>query len=447
MSNVKQSVGLVEKHGLEQVPLNERNRKPIDMLIVVGGIWVCVPVLTLAGLFVPALGPGKAILAAVIGCFLGMLFPYFGSLMGATHGVPGTSLSRTAFGIKGSSITSILTLMAGIGWYIAHVLMAALIFNTAVQPLTGFDSLPFWVTVVSIVCIINTLLGIKTIVWLNRIFVPLLLVAITASFILSMNKVNWVLPSYEPTGGMSFPLAVSINFSVFVMSFIFAADYNRYASPEKKHTTSIMSAISPFFIQIFFIIVGVYLFVATGQVDLTQQLVSLNLLFLAGFIAVMASWTTNVTNLYAGGLALSNMIPKLNQFWSTIIVGALGTILTVLVSISLGYFGFLFSFLGVVGAGFVACNAIIIVDWIMRKRNVDVPALFDNSSNSKYWYTAGLNPIALVSWLIGSVTSYFLPHNTYPLILGFLLTGLIYVVFTKVFSKPISSDSNVEIAN
>lgn len=72
--------------------------------------------------------------------------------------------------------------------------------------------------------------------------------------------------------------------------------------------------------------------IVTGQYDISAILASLGVPILGLIALVFATWTTNVTNAYSGGLALSNLLgfDESKFKLTTGIAGAIGTILAAL---------------------------------------------------------------------------------------------------------------------
>ena len=56
------------------------------------------------------------------------------------------------------------------------------------------------------------------------------------------------------------------------------------------------------------LLTGALMSIVTGQYDISAILVSLGVPILGLIALVLATWTTNVTNAYSGGLALSNLL-------------------------------------------------------------------------------------------------------------------------------------------
>ena len=181
------------------------------------------------------------------------------------------------------------------------------------------------------------------------------------------------------------------------------------------------------------------MYVASGSVDLVSQLIKMNLIIVAGFLAVAVTVVTNVTNMYVPGLALTTALggygKKLHRHIATISMGIVGLILTLVVYTHLSYFGFLFDFLTYIGVMFASANAVIITDFILRKRNYKITDLESNTKGNQYWYTGGYNIIAIIAFLTGAIIASLMPQDYIPLFDGFAISSAIYLVGYAVSSK------------
>ena len=398
--------------------------------LMVGNVWVSLPVLTLAGLWAGEISTNLILIAGILGSVVGGIFPWIGGYIGSKYSLPNTLLSRAAWGTKGGVISSITTIMAGIGWYAAHLLLTALVIIGIMQTILHIST-AYTLIVIIVAGLLSLGLGFAGVNYISKMvkyFVPILLGLIIVMFVMAMQEVGWSYHNITPAHStLSFGEVVSVSFSVFVMSFIFSGDYGRFL---KNKGQSFGGAIGPVAIQSFFIVVGVMMYSATGSVDLVSQLIKMHLIIEAGFIAVAVTVVTNVTNMYVPGLALITAAEgygkTIHRHFATILMGAVGLALTIYIYVNISYFGFLFDFLTIVGAIFASANAVVITDFLLRRRNYNVRNLIDGTKNSTYFYQGGYNIMAIVAFLIGSLVGYFAPGSFIPLFDGFAVSSLIY---------------------
>lgn len=400
--------------------------------LMVGNVWVSLPVLTLAGLWAGEISTNLILIAGILGSIVGGLFPWIGGYIGAKFSLPNTLLSRASWGTKGGVVSSLTTIMAGIGWYATHLLLTALVIIGILESILHVSA-SYTIIVIIAAGLLSLGLGFAGVNYISKMakyFVPILLGLIIVMFVIAMQDVGWSYHNITPVHStLSFGEVISVSFSVFVMSFIFSGDYGRYL---KNKNQSFGGAIGPIAIQSFFIVVGVMMYSATGSVDLVSQLIKMHLIIEAGFIAVAVTVVTNVTNMYVPGLALTTAVKgygkNIHRHIATIMMGIIGLILTVIVYTHLTYFGFLFDFLTLVGAIFASANAVVIADFLLRKKNYKVKDLMDVSKSSSYYYKGGYNLLAILAFIIGSFVGYFAPGKFIPLFDGFAVSAAIYIM-------------------
>ena len=116
---------------------------------------------------------------------------------------------------------------------------------------------------------------------------------------------------------------------------------------------------------LFMLLTGGVMSVVTGQYDISAILVSLGVPFFGLLALVLATWTTNVTNAYSGGLALSNLLgfDESKFKHTTGIAGGIGTLLA-----AFGVLGKFEAFLNLMSALLPPLAGVIIANyWIIGR--------------------------------------------------------------------------------
>ena len=107
--------------------------------------------------------------------------------------------------------------------------------------------------------------------------------------------------------------------------------------------------------------------IVTGQYDISAILASLGVPVVGLIALVLATWTTNVTNAYSGGLALSNLLGFDESKFkvTTAIAGVIGTILA-----AFGLLNAFQGFLSLMSALIPPLAGVVIADyWLVCKGN------------------------------------------------------------------------------
>jgi len=144
--------------------------------------------------------------------------------------VPTMTASRLAFGIRGSYIPSIANGIQLLGWAANVTVVCGSSIHAIVLALTGFDCLALWLILTAVVQLLITAYGFRSITWLQRVSVPLLLILTVVVAILIFKEYG-VAPivTYTPVAAIGIMAGLDI-----VASNAFAwgpmvCDYTRYA--------------------------------------------------------------------------------------------------------------------------------------------------------------------------------------------------------------------------
>jgi NCS1 family nucleobase:cation symporter-1 len=162
-------------------------------------------------------------------------------------------------------------------------------------------------------------------------------------------------------------------------------------------------------------LIGLYSALVTGDADPTAWLISfgglkygiLGLLFLG-----IANIGTAVIGAYVASIGFKQ-IPyvqgKLSWNWITFLVFLPAALIAV--SIPKLFFDGIGTFMAFLGVFFAPIAGIQIADYFfLRKQRLSVLGLYDNSTNSPYYFLGGVNPAAVVGMLCGFATYVYLLH-------------------------------------
>ena len=150
--------------------------------------------------------------------------------------------------------------------------------------------------------------GFKGLKWLNYIAVPALVVVCLYGIIASMvqNDGGALIAAYNPPVSSGLVFGMSMVVASFALGGVISADYCRFAKNRGDVVKSSLVGVIP--AGLFMLLTGGVMSIVTGQYDISAILASLGVPFFGLIALVLATWTTNVTNAYSGGLALSNLL-------------------------------------------------------------------------------------------------------------------------------------------
>jgi nucleobase:cation symporter-1, NCS1 family len=165
------------------------------------------------------------------------------------------------------------------------------------------------------------------------------------------------------------------------------------------------------------------------------------------FVAA-ANLGTAIAGIYASAVGLRNFrrIEKLP--WHVVLLLTLAPVALVGILIPELFFARFGAFLAFIGVAFAPLCGIQIADYyVVRRRRIDIRAIFDSSSAGPYAFCGGFNPVAIVALGIGCIVYIYLlnpltyeSHGPFRLLTASLPTalasGLVYVVLTWWFVLP-----------
>ena len=365
-------------------------------------IWFCanvaVPRLMIGG-SLAELGFGRMLLILLL-CNIIVFLPLLAlGHIGFKTGIPTMAVSRISFGIRGSYIPSVANGIQLLGWAANVTVVCGSSINLIIREMTGFDCLLLWIAVTALFQLIITAYGFRSITWLQRLSVPLLLIlTIVTAVLIFVDYGTSFATSYTP----AVPLSLLVGLDI-VASNAFAwgpmvCDYTRYA--KSSHSAGMGTLVGSLIGAASFMFVGAISYMATGDPNPVEFLLSKGLGIPALLIIVLSSVTTNVVNLYSASISIVNIAPKVEP-WKIIVPAGLIVGGIAMIPNLIGHF---ITFLTIVGSIFVPMIAIMLVDYfIIRKGKADPQAALVEDSTSKYWYNKGFNWTALIVWFIGII--------------------------------------------
>ena len=138
------------------------------------------------------------------------------------------------------------------------------------------------------------------------------------------------------------------------------------------------------------LLTGALMSVVTGQYDISAILASLGVPFVGLVALVLATWTTNVTNAYSGGLALSNLLGFDESKFkvTTGVAGAIGTLLA-----AFGLLNAFQGFLSLMSALIPPLAGVLIASyWIVGK-----------GKRENFSPRPGFSAVGVISFAVGAV--------------------------------------------
>ncbi|MFC0547952.1 purine-cytosine permease family protein [Kutzneria chonburiensis] len=458
----------VEQRGIEHVPDEERYGTPRRQFWV----WSAANLSMLPvgyGLLVVAIGLNwwQAMLAVVIGICLS--YPLVGAVAvaGTRGGAPAMMLSRASFGVLGSRLPTLITWFTVVGWETVSVALGALATRTVLERLspglgnTGMVAVAF--AVIAIGTIVLGVYGYHVIQRVQR-WLTLITAVVTVVYLIV------VLPRlhFDLSGGHAGSAVTLLGGIVLVMAgtglgwLAAGADYSRYL-PRSTPKRSILgwTAAGGGVTQGLLVLVGVLLSTSDPSLAAAVSRDPIGALaaqaptwFLVPYlISVILSVTAaGAVDLYSSGLVLQAIGVRLPRPVTAGIDGVLMIVGGVYIVFVAPTFAAVFiAFLLISGVAAAAWAAVFLVDlWLHRRDGYDTAALDDADGRYGRFNWAGIGSMVIGTVVgLGLVTSadpqlavitgFLLPDSiahsplaitNLGIVLGFLLSGLLYAALT-----------------
>ncbi|UOE44103.1 purine-cytosine permease family protein [Agromyces larvae] len=405
----------------------------------IGMIWLAanlvVTTLLTGTLFIPAVDFGIAFAMIVLGTVGGAIVLTLVGNIGTRTGLPTMALTRGAFGTNGSLLPVTANVVILMGWSWVQAMLAGVTVDYLVHSLTGFSNPILFSVLAQTLVVVLAIFGHEGIARVEPWLAVAMLAIIAWIFITAFTTFSpaefQAIPADESLG-LTPVVVLDIVIATAISWTVLSADFNRLAASSRAGI--IGSGIGYTLSTVISMTLGA---VALGYVILSGgDAVAFDPGTIVGafgaplaiviFLSVMA---TNTMVVYGMVTSVVNArIGSRLRFLPTALV--LGLI-SIIGSTWLGLLNQFTDFLVMIGAFFVPVFAIMIVDYYLIKRSAYSRDILQRRGG-RYWYTAGVNWIAVGVWVVGAVVSYLWTY-VWPLPVGatipaFALTFVLYLV-------------------
>ena len=398
----------------------------LSLAMIWTGSMICIPCLMIGGVLGSGLSLSGVILAVLVGYGIVCLYMCLVGMESCDTGLPTVSMASAVLGEKGAQfIISLMLAIACVGWFGIQSAVCGESFSAMVAGFTGFE-IPSWISSIfwGLVMLLTAVYGYNGLKILNFIAVPALLIVLAYSMFLALSGGGLeTIKTFSSSSQMSFISAVSMVVASFALGGVISGDYSRYAKSRKDVVKSTVLGVFPS--GMVMMLIGAILSIVTGQYDISLVLAAVGVPALGLVALVLATWTTNVTNAYSGGLAVSNLFGFGEDRFkvSCAVAGVIGTILAAAGLLSEFEF-----FLNILSALIPPIAGVMIASyWILGKGRKE------NLRQKEGWYIPGIISFAagaVVAYVTGSISVFLIgPVN------GIVVSMIVYVVLEKTMKK------------
>jgi NCS1 family nucleobase:cation symporter-1 len=383
--------------GIEPTPTEERNLGGWDFFLLWAGAAISLAEIWAGSLVVP-LGLGLGLWAILLGHLIGNTPFALGGLMGSRWGIPSMVSVRPSFGIRGSYFAAVLNVIQLVGWTAVMLIVCGQAAD-AISKFYGFSNLNLWIILAGVITTLWAVVGHRFWKWLQRISVLVLLILCIVVTYIVFQEYGWGMLSQIPRK-KDFPFMVGMDLVIAMpISWLpLVSDYSRFATDSKRNFWG--TWIGYFIVSSWMYLIGLMATLATQSPDPSGVVMNLMLKFgwaiPALIIVLFSTFTTTFLDIYSTAISGLNIFPKIGERTGIWIGGILGIIVAIIFPALLDYEHFLLF----IGAMFCPLFGIVLVDYfLIRRRVIDLEDLYKRGG--KYWFSKGINPLAIIAWAIG----------------------------------------------
>jgi nucleobase:cation symporter-1, NCS1 family len=382
---------------IEPIPKEKRNLGGYDFFLLWAGAAISLAEIWAGGLIIP-LGLGLGVGAILLGHLIGNTPFALGGLIGSRWGIPTMVSVRPSFGIRGSYFASALNVIQLIGWTAVMLIVCGGAAD-AISKFYGYSNLNLWILLSGIVTTLWALVGHRAWKWIERISVAALLLLCVAMTYLVFGEYGWTTLSKIPASkDFSFMVGMDLVIAMPISWLPLVSDYSRFSVNSKSSFWG--TWISYLIASSWMYLLGLMASLATSSPDPSGVVMNLMLKFglalPALLIVLFSTFTTTFLDIYSTAVSSQNIFPRMGERWGVVVGGVLGTGVAIIFPAIIDYEHFLLF----IGAMFCPLFGVVLADYfLVKKREIEVEELCKR--DGKYWFWKGVNPAALLAWVIG----------------------------------------------
>lgn len=379
-----------------------------------------------------ALGYGmtfwEAFWATMFGSVILQVISFLLGYAGAREGLSTSLLARwTGFGRYGSSIIGAIIAIACIGWFGVQNGVFA---DGLVQATNGKLSLPVAATLTGLGVTILVIFGFKLLSVTATIAVPAFLLAVGVGIYQVLSKHSlFDLTTTAPAGDpLTMGVAATMVAGGFIIGAVITPDFSRFAKSGKD--VFWMTMIGTFVGELGINMIAVLMAHAARTNDVVSIMVQTSG-WLGAIVVVFSTIKINNLNLYSSSLGFTNIFDtvfniKLNRGVVTLIIGVIGTVLSVL-----GILDMFVGFLILLGVFIPPVAGIMVIDYFILKTHRK--ALDESRANGTLpAEVEKMSPVTLIAWGAGFAAGYFVTAGI-PSINSLVVSAVVYYFGSKIY--------------
>ncbi|PKI01471.1 cytosine permease [Glaciecola sp. 33A] len=365
-------------------------------------------------LFVPGVSWQLALSLIAIGTVIGSIVLVLIGNMGTRTGLATMSLTKGAFGLRGSFFTTIANVVILMGWCWVQAILAGVTVNFLVEQYTGFSN-PVLFSVLCQTLVVGLAIfgheGISKVEpWLAVMILIIMMYIFSVAFT-AYSVDEFMFLQTDNALGWNASLVIDVVIATAISWTVLSAEFNRLAKSQKAGIVgSGLGYIASTILSMSLGATAIAYIALQGSEIKSFDPISIVAAFGAPFALVifLSVMATNTMVVYGMIASVVNITPnKKIKFVPTALV--LGVI-SIIGSSWLAMLDQFTSFLTLVGTLFIPVFAIMIVDYyIIKKSSYHHDILL--GYGGRYWYQNGFNIPAIIIWTLGVIVSLILTYS------------------------------------
>ncbi|MEK4306386.1 purine-cytosine permease family protein [Oceanobacillus sp. FSL K6-0251] len=372
----------------------------------------------------------QAFWATMLGSVILQVISFLLGYAGAKEGLSTSLLSRwTGFGRYGSSIIGGVIAISCIGWFGVQNSVFA---DGLVQATGGALPHAAAATITGLGVTVLVIFGFKLLSITATITVPLFLLAMAVGvyYVFSEHSINGLFSAAPAGDPLTMGAAATMVAGGFIIGAVITPDFTRFAKSGKD--VFWMATIGVLIGELGINMIAVLMALAARTNDVVSIMVQASG-WLGAFAVVLSTVKINNLNLYSSSLGFTNIFDsvfkiKLNRAKVTLVIGIIGTVLSVL-----GMLDYFVDFLVFLGVLVPPIAGIMVVEYFILKTHCKS---LDESREQGTLPTdvEKMHPVTLIAWAAGFAAGYIITIGI-PSINSLLISGIVYYIGSLIFRK------------
>ncbi|MEZ0117558.1 UNVERIFIED_ORG: cytosine permease [Heyndrickxia coagulans] len=384
----------------------------------------------------------QAFWATMFGSVILEVISFLLGYAGAKEGMSTSLLSRwTGFGRYGSSIIGAVIAISCIGWF---GVQNAVFAQGIVQSTNGAISLPVAAAITGLGVTVLVIFGFKILSVTASIAVPAFLLAVAVGIydVLNKSSITELMASAPAGKPLTMGVAATMVAGGFIIGAVITPDFSRFAKNGKD--VFWMTMIGTIVGELGINMIAVLMALAAKTSDVASIMMQTSG-WLGALVVVFSTVKINNLNLYSSSLGFTNIFDsilnvKLNRGLVTLVIGIIGTLLSVM-----GILGRFTDFLVFLGVLVPPVAGIIVVDYFVlrtHKKELDASRIKGTLPETE----ENVNWVTMISWAAGFAVGYFVKIGI-PSINSLVASAVVYLVGMLVFQAVRKNVIEEEVAS